>query len=47
MWNIFCVRMFGTDAGHTSVRGLAGLGQSIIAAVEVFAFLYVSDLRAS
>lgn len=44
MWDVLGARMFGANAGHTSVRGFAGLGESVVAAIKVFAFLHLSDL---
>jgi hypothetical protein len=36
------LRVFGADGGNTCVRSLAGLGEGIVAGVEVLAFLYVA-----
>lgn len=40
MRDVLCIGMFGANACYTSIRGFAGLGQRIIAAVEILAFLY-------
>lgn len=39
MWNIGRLGVLSTDAGDAGVGGFAGFGQSIVAGVEVFAFL--------
>lgn len=46
MRDVLGAGMFSANAGHTGVRGFAGFGEGVVAAVKVFAFLHLSD-RAS
>jgi hypothetical protein len=39
MWNVFGNGMFAANGGYTDVRGLASLGEGIIARVKIFALL--------
>ena len=39
MWDVLREGVLGADGGDTDVRGLAGLGEGVVAAVEVFALL--------
>ena len=51
MWDILRKRVLGANRSDTNIIGFAGLGKSVIARVEVFAFLSnvgqldVRDLR--